>query len=479
MSYFVFHLGLFIKARLCLCVLMFLPSLGAAHCDSSKITDTSWESRSSSLAMTFTSKPGKIYEVQGSPDLAVFSPVTDVVGASVEAQTTVIGPSVGENQYFFRIQEKLDAPNATWLGSHGGSREEAHGHYIMECQDGGFLQVGETGFLPNSARILVVKTNSLGQLIWKKEVYNGGHNLGNSSLEVSDGYLIAGAINRNSAILKLDKLSGAILFQKTFNNGGVDAFEHLAQTPTGILAVGYRNAEDPDNTFFTYAQGHISFLDNNGDFIRSQSINDYMSQGYRIKQAGLDYIIAGQSEDALAYSLIKITATGTILWNKTYGGNREDHCFGLDLAEDGSIFLTGHTLSGVVNWDTYTMKLDSDGVKLWEQVVGNPRGFDPQWIHDETWGIKATCDGGCIISAGTGDEYSYTAQVDGVSSDQWESYIVKYDANGNLEWQATYNSDDFSQEGSWAAEDIDLTSDGGAIIAVDNGQFGFLKLAPF
>jgi hypothetical protein len=298
-------------------------------------------------------------------------------------------------------------------------------------------------------------------------------------LEVSDGYLIAGAINRNSAILKLDKLSGAILFQKTFNNGGVDAFEHLAQTPTGILAVGYRNAEDPDNTFFTYAQGHISFLDNNGDFIRSQSINDYMSQGYRIKQAGLDYIIAGQSEDALAYSLIKITATGTILWNKTYGGNREDHCFGLDLGEDGSIFLTGHTLSGVVNWDTYTMKLDSDGVKLWEQVVGNPRGFDPQWIHDETWGIKATCDGGCIISAGTGDEYSYTAQVDGASSDQWEAYIVKYDANGNLEWQASYNSDDFGQEGSWAAEDIDLTSDGGAIIAVDNGQFGFLKLAPF
>ena len=479
MSEYTYPLRPLILARLCLCALMFLPSIAAAHCDSSKITDRSWESSRASLAMTFTSKPGKIYEVQGSPDLAVFSPVTDVVGASVEAQTTVIGPSVGENQYFFRIQEKLDAPNAIWLGSHGGSREEAHGHYIMECQDGGFLQVGETGFLPNSARILVVKTNSLGQLIWKKEVYNGGHNLGNSSLEVSDGYLIAGAINRNSAILKLDKLSGAILFQKTFNNGGVDAFEHLAQTPTGILAVGYRNAEDPDNTFFTYAQGHISFLDNNGDFIRSQSINDYMSQGYRIKQAGLDYIIAGQSEDALAYSLIKITATGTILWNKTYGGNREDHCFGLDLAEDGSIFLTGHTLSGVVNWDTYTMKLDSDGVKLWEQVVGNPRGFDPQWIHDETWGIKATCDGGCIISAGTGDEYSYTAQVDGVSSDQWEAYLVKYDANGNLEWQATYNSDDFSQEGSWAAADLDLTSDGGAIIAVDNGQFGFLKLAPF
>jgi hypothetical protein len=467
------------KAKLYMCVLMAFPFLADAHCDSIEITETSWESSGSALAMTFTSKPGKIYEVQGSPDLAGFSPLADVAGPSELVQTTVAAPSAGEDQYFFRIQEKLDAPNATWLGSHGGTGEESHGHYIMECQDGGFLQVGETGFLPNTARILVVKTNSLGQLIWKKEFGTGGHNLGNSSLEASDGYLIAGAINRNSAILKLDKLTGAILFQETFDNGGVDAFEHLAHTPTGILAVGYRNAEDPDNTFFTWAQGHITFLDNGGGFIRSQSINEYMSQGYRIKQAGLDYIIAGQSEDALEYRLIKITATGAVLWNETYGGNSEDHCFGLDLGQDGSIFLTGHTLSGVVNWDTYTIKLDSDGVILWEQVVGNPRGFDPQWVHDETWGIKATCDGGCIISAGTGDEYPYTAQIGGVSSDQWEAYIVKYDANGNMEWQATYNSNDFGLEGSWAAEDIDLTSDGGAIIAVDNGQFGCLKLAPF
>ena len=57
---------------------MALPSLAAAHCDSIEITGTSWESSSSTLAMTFTSKPGKIYEVQGSPDLAGFSPVTDV-----------------------------------------------------------------------------------------------------------------------------------------------------------------------------------------------------------------------------------------------------------------------------------------------------------------------------------------------------------------------------------------------------------------
>ena len=479
------------KAKLCFCVLTALPSLTEAHCDSLEITGTSWESNSSALAMTFTSKPGKIYEVQGSPDLAGFSPVTDVAGASEVVQTTVAAPSVGEDQYFFKIQEKLEAPNATWLGSHSGTREEAHGHYIMECQDGGFLQVGETGIPGSNARILVVKTNADGTLDWKKQFGSGNRNMGNSALEVTDGYLISGMLSSNSAILKLNKTTGESIFTEMHDNGGIDGFEHMALTPSGILAVGFTQAdpEDAGNTFFPYGQGHITFLDAEGKNPTGQSVNSYMSHAYRIKPIGSDYIISGTTEDALQYAVIKINSSGGILWDKTFGGINQDHCFGMDVAADGSIFLTGHTISETVipdetmdstPWETYTIKLDSSGNKLWDKKRGNPRGFDARYIHDETWGIKATCDGGCIISAGTGDEYDdYSAQIGGVSSDQWEAYIVKYDANGNMEWQATYNSNDFGQDDSWAAEDIDLTSDGGAIIAVDNGQFGFLKLAPF
>ncbi len=479
------------KAKLCFCVLTALPSLTEAHCDSLEITGTSWESNSSALAMTFTSKPGKIYEVQGSPDLAGFSPVTDVAGASEVVQTTVAAPSVGEDQYFFKIQEKLEAPNATWLGSHPGTQEEleSHGHYIMECQDGGFLQVGEMGIPGSNAKILVVKTKADGTLEWKKPFGTGNRNMGNSALEVADGYLICGMLSGNSAILKLNKTTGSTIFSKPHNNGGIDGFEHMALTPSGILAVGFIRAEDAENTFFPYAQGYITFLDAEGNRTNRQSVNSYMSHAYRIKPIGSDYIISGTTEDALQFAVIKINSSGGILWYETFGGSNQDHCFGMDVAADGSIFLTGHTISETVipdetmdstPWETYTIKLDSSGNKLWDKKRGNPRGFDARYIHDETWGIKATCDGGCIISAGTGDEYDdYSAQIGGVSSDQWEAYIVKYDANGNLEWEETFSSGDFGLEGDWAAEDIDLTSDGGAVIAVDNGQFGFLKLAPF
>jgi len=45
-----------------------------------------------------------------------------------------------------------------------------------------------------------------------------------------------------------------------------------------------------------------------------------------------------------------------------------------------------------------------------------------------------------------------------------------------LEWQKTYGSEIGID---WAGEAIDLTSDGGAIVALDNGQFGFVKIEDF
>ena len=49
-------------------------------------------------------------------------------------------------------------------------------------------------------------------------------------------------------------------------------------------------------------------------------------------------------------------------------------------------------------------------------------------------------------------------------------------ASGQIDWQRTIGG---GKGIDWAGEDIDLTPNGGAIIAVDNGEFGFLLLEPF
>ena len=56
-----------------------------------------------------------------------------------------------------------------------------------------------------------------------------------------------------------------------------------------------------------------------------------------------------------------------------------------------------------------------------------------------------------------------------------EATIRMKEATGEIDWEVT-----FAGEGGddWAGEDICLTSDGGAVVAVDNSQFGFLKVSP-
>ena len=82
--------------------------------------------------------------------------------------------------------------------------------------------------------------------------------------------------------------------------------------------------------------------------------------------------------------MLKTDFDGNTIWNKRYGTTGEEHNFGMDIGDDGSIFLTGHTRVRE-NWDTYTVKTDRDGNELWSGIAGQPRGYDPNYIHDEAW----------------------------------------------------------------------------------------------
>lgn len=373
--------------------------------------------------------------------------------------------------------EPIVIPEKEWMRAIEGTQEESHGHFILATSDGGYLQIGETGFIPDDAKIMVAKLDSTGNFAWKKEFGTLGHNLGNSAIETSDGYVVVGAMDEDSTIMKIDKDDGSEIFTSTFNAGGSDALENVVEIAGGYAAVGYIAAEDNENTFYAEGEGQMVFLDELGTVEQVVDLNSYMSHAYRIASHNDELIISGLTEEALDYALVKMNMDGTVVWGKTYGGSGNDHNFAFDIDSNGTVFLSGHTTSGTVNWDTYTMKIDNDGNLLWENKTGNPRGFDSQYIHDEVWGLKATDDGGVIVVAGTGDEYEEYSECNGDDcSDSWRVYVIKYAHGGTLEWELTFGP---SGGGDWAGEDICLSSDGGAVIAVDNGHFGFLKLTPF
>merc|ERR1711887_500264 len=108
--------------------------------------------------------------------------------------------------------------------------------------------------------------------------------------------------------------------------------------------------------------------------------------------------------------------------------------FDLLVDRDGNYLLGGHTTvgTGVVNWDYLAIKVDKNSKEaVWRKTFGQPRGFDPRYIHDEMYGVALDPAGNYLLLGGSGDEYTYSATNSSSpipSSDTWVSYLVAVDA---------------------------------------------------
>jgi len=184
--------------------------------------------------------------------------------------------------------------------------------------------------------------------------------------------------------------------------------------------------------------------------------------------------------------LILTDSKGNEKFSETYGGDGDDQVFDFAVTTDGGYIFGGHSRSpsyGTVNWDFFLLKVGSDKKEQWHRTFGQPRGYDAKYIHDESYGVKQTPDGGYIVVGGTGDEYRYSESGHPKGrSDLWLVYAVKTDSNGNLLWEGLYGDLD----GNNAGEYVNLTSDGGYIIFTDSdtagdmgaNNFGLMKIAP-
>ena len=76
-----------------------------------------------------------------------------------------------------------------------------------------------------------------------------------------------------------------------------------------------------------------------------------------------------------------------------------------------------------------------------------------EYIHDEAWGVKATNDGGCVIIAGTGDEYNEYSECSGQEcSDIWRAYLIKFDGEGQVDWESLFSPLQISEDNNdWAS----------------------------
>lgn len=265
---------------------------------------------------------------------------------------------------FILLTESISAQTVPilWQKNYGGSNEDS-GNAIDKTPDGGYILLGTTrssnrdvtGLHGTLYDVWAVKTNSTGDIQWKKCFGGTGTDRGQSVKSTSDGgYIFVadtysnngdltghyGNINVKDAwIVKLDS-AGNIQWQHHFGGTSEDSVASIVETSQGFLMVGYSGSSDenmPANKGSVDA--FAAFYDKQGNL---QWVKNYGGSGYDYASSVVadsnGFIIAGHSSsldgDLLNanyhpnpsgvfysdYWVFKIDFSGNMIWSKYYGG---------------------------------------------------------------------------------------------------------------------------------------------------------------
>ncbi len=332
------------------------------------------------------------------------------------------------------------------------------GFDVLQTNDGGFVMVGDIDYPTGAIRhfVRLIKTDEDGNELWSF-IYNDyaiTNERGRSILETDDnGFIIAGADMTRGMILRTD-MNGDSLWS-TFHGADTDnlsIFYSIVEADDGYIAVGSaQNFDDQKEVIWAVK------LDENGESVWTQKYFDIVgsiSQGRDIIAAqGGGYLIAG-ANNGLA-TLIKINEAGEQQWTESYPLLSAESGICLTQKNDGTILMGGYS-TGFATFVPILFTIEEDGTLLSSEAEGlNMSGV----ISD----IALTDDGGHVI---VGSLFDFWETTLGDSS----GYIIKYDTQGEIDWQLDLDVDQFVQ-----ASAIKATPDGGYIIAGDYIQGMFLK----
>src|SRR3989338_2297125 len=154
------------------------------------------------------------------------------------------------------------------------------------------------------------------------------------------------------------------------------------------------------------------------------------------------YIVAGMTGSFGAgefdFLVLKLRPNGTVEWQKTYGGIKEEQARSIQQTSDGGYIVAGMTRSfGAGAYDFLVLKLRPNGTVEWQKTYGGD-------IEDWSASIRQTSDGGYIVAG-------MTTSFNTGGGDAW---VLKLRPDGTVEWQKTYGGSD----ADWAFS-IQQTSD--------------------
>ena len=245
-------------------------------------------------------------------------------------------------------------------------------------------------------------------------------------------------------------------FRKAIGGPASEEDSSLIQTSDG----GYAIAGKTESSGAGQADVYVVKLDANGNLQWTKTIGGPKDDWGRslIQTSDGGYAIAGFTSSFGAGQadvyLVKLDANGNLQWTKTIGGPESEGGYSLIQTSDGGYAIAGYTASfGAGQLDVYVVKLDANGNLQWTNTIGGPKG-------EEGHSLIQTSDGG----------YAIAGKTNSFGAGDYDVYVVKLDANGNLQWTKTIGG----ENEDWGSSLIQ-TADGGYAIA---GYTVFLGAEP-
>ena len=196
------------------------------------------------------------------------------------------------------------------------------------------------------------------------------------------------------------------------------------------------------------------------------SIKQTKDGGYIIAASSNSDISGNKTEDSKGesdYWILKLDALGDIVWQKTYGGDKQELFPSIIETTDGGYFVSGVSTTDINgdktdpsngSDDIWVLKLDSMGQISWQKSIGGS-------LEDNSTKAFQTIDQGFIIYGNSNSPISGNkTQPSQGHVDMW---IVKLNADGKVQWDKTLGGSDYD-----SLTDMIQTKDGGYLLGGDS-----------